>query len=171
MGQHLRKFGEKFIATPSKNSVKDIISKTKKIIKSHSGETTVEMIRKLNSLIRGWANYHRQVCSKKTFRYVDFRIFENLWRWAKRRHPNKNVQWIRNRYFRTIGNRDWCFFATQKTQRCEIKNMDLFYMASVRIVRHTKIRSNANPYDIRWQEYFSRRLTGTCKPAIFSMPC
>jgi RNA-directed DNA polymerase len=168
LGQHLRKYGEKFIVTPSKNSVKDIISKTKKIIKSHSGETMVEMIRKLNSLIRGWANYHRQVCSKKTFSYVDFRIFENLWRWAKRRHPNKKVQWIRNRYFRTINNREWCFFATQKAEGSEVKIIDLFYMASVKIVRHTKIRSNANPYDIEWQEYFSKRLMGTCKPAIFS---
>jgi RNA-directed DNA polymerase len=35
LGQHLRKFGDKFIAAPSKNSVKGIVSKTKKIIKSH----------------------------------------------------------------------------------------------------------------------------------------
>ena len=114
LGQHLRKYGEKFIVTPSKNSVKGIVSKTRKIIKSHLGSTTVEMLRVLNPVIRGWANYHRHACSKKTFSYVDYCIFKNLWRWAKSRHQNKKAHWIRNRYFRTIGNREWCFFATKK---------------------------------------------------------
>jgi len=171
LGQHLRKYGEKFIVTPSKNSVKDVVSKTKKIIKSHSGGTTAEMIRELNPAIRGWANYHRHACSKKTFNYVDFRIFENLWMWAKRRHQKKKAQWIRNHYFRTIGKRQWRFFATQKTKGGETDVIDLLYMATVKIVRHTKIRGNANPYDVGWQEYFSKRSIGTYKPAINSALC
>jgi len=168
LGQNLRKYGEKFIVTPSKNSVKGIVSKTKKIIISHLGRTTAEMLRVLNPVIRGWANYHRNACSKKAFNYVDFRIFENLWIWAKRRHRNKEAQWIRNRYFRTIGTRQWCFFATQKTEGGGTDVIDLLYMAAVKIVRHTKIRGKANPYDTGWQGYFSKRSFGTYNPAIRS---
>jgi RNA-directed DNA polymerase len=171
LGQNLRKFGEKFIVTPSKNSVKGIVSKTKKIIKSHLGRTTAEMLRELNPVIRGWANYHRHACSKKAFNYVDSRIFNNLWIWAKRRHQDKKVQWIRNRYFRTTGNRQWCFFATKKTDAGGVVVIDLNYMVTVKIVRHTKIRGKANPYDNRWQGYFSKRSFGTYNPAIKSAPC
>ncbi|MHC4913394.1 MAG: group II intron reverse transcriptase/maturase [Planctomycetota bacterium] len=171
LGQHLRKYGEKFIVTPSKNSVKGIVSKTRKIIRSHLGSTTAEMLRGLNPVIRGWANYHRHACSKKTFNYIDYCIFKNLWMWAKRRHPNKKAQWIRNRYFRTIGNRKWCLFATHKTEVGEANVIDLHYMSAVKIVRHTKIRGNANPYDNRWQEYFSKRSIRTYCPATESAPC
>jgi RNA-directed DNA polymerase len=171
LGQHLRKYGNKFLAIPSKISVKGIVSKTRKIIKFHLGSTTAEMLHVLNPVIRGWANYHRHSCSKNAFYYIDSCIFKNLWRWAKRRHPSKKAQWIRNRYFRTIGNRNWCFFATQKTEGGEAKVIDLLYMGTVKIMRHTKIRANANPYDKRWQEYFSKRSIRTNYSAIEPVLC
>lgn len=171
LGQHLRKYGEKFIITPSKNSVKGIVAKTRKIIKSHLGSTTAKMLQELNPVIRGWANYHRHVCSKKTFRYVDSCIFKNLWNWAKRRHLSKKVRWIIPRYFRSIGNRQWCFFATQKTEGGDTNIIDLFYMSTVKIVRHIKIRGLANPYDEVWQEYFYRRSIRAYYPAITDALC
>jgi RNA-directed DNA polymerase len=171
LGQHLRKYGNKFLTIPSKSSVKGIVRKTRKIIKFHLGNTTAEMLQELNPVIRGWANYHRHSCSKNAFYYIDSCIFKNLWRWAKRRHPGKKAQWIQNRYFRTIGNRNWCFFATQKAEGGETKVMDLFYMSTVKIVRHTKIRAKANPYDNRWQEYFSKRSNGNNNSAIKPAPC
>ncbi len=171
LGQQLRKYKGKLIIAPSKSSVKGIVAKTRKIIKSHMGRTTLEMLKELNPVIRGWANYHRHACSKKTFRYVDSCIFNNLWNWAKRRHCNKKVRWIRSRYFRTIGNRQWCFFATQKTKGGDSDVIDLSYMSTVKIVRHIKIRGMANPYDSQWQEYFSRRSIRTYYPAIDPEPC
>jgi RNA-directed DNA polymerase len=165
LGQHLRKYRGKFIIIPSKNSVKGIVSKTRKIIKSHLGRTTAEMIRELNPVVRGWAYYHRYVCSKKTFRYVDYCIFKNLWLWAKRRHRNKKVQWIRKRYFRSVGNREWSLFATQKSDG-ETSIIDLQCMSTINIVRHIKIRANAKIYDSEWREYFSMRSKRTYYPAI-----
>ncbi|MGK0476831.1 MAG: RNA-directed DNA polymerase, partial [Oleispira sp.] len=57
------------------------------------------LIRQLNSIIRGWANYHHHVVSSYAFNFVDNQIWRLLWRWAKRRHPNKNAAWIKRRYF------------------------------------------------------------------------
>jgi hypothetical protein len=45
-------------------------------------------------------------------------------------------QWIRNRYFRAIVNRNWCFFAAQKTEGGEARVIDLFYMGTVKITNY-----------------------------------
>jgi len=166
LGQHLRKYGDKLIISPSKISVKAIIAKTSRIIKANLGHSTRKMIAELNSSIRGWAYYHRYVCSKDTFTYVDNCIFNNLWKWCRRRHSNKRAQWIRNRYFRTISDREWCFFAKQKTEKGEVKALDLFYMHKVKIARHIKIRKDADPYDRDWQKYFSIRSKRRYYPAV-----
>jgi len=39
-------------------------------------------------VIRGWAEYHHTVCEKETFSKIDHCIWETLWKWSKRRHPN-----------------------------------------------------------------------------------
>lgn len=160
LGQNLRKHGDKLIISPSKSSVKAIVAKTKGIIKANLGHKTSKMIRQLNSAIRGWAYYHRHVCSKRIFAYVDSCIFKNLWRWLRRRHPNKRVEWIRKRYFRSVGSRNWVFFASQPTEAGDSRFWDLLSANTISIVRHVKIKGKANPYDKEWQRYFTRRRAG-----------
>jgi RNA-directed DNA polymerase len=157
LGQNLRKHGDKLIITPSKSSVKAMIAKTREIIKTNLGQTTWKMIQELNSTIRGWATYHRHVCSKRIFAYVDCCIFNNLWRWLRRRHPNKRVQWIRKRYLRTVGSRNWVFFARHPKEAGDSRLLDLLGANTIKIVRHVKIKGEANPYDKEWQQYFTRR--------------
>jgi RNA-directed DNA polymerase len=170
LGQHLRKNGEKLIITPSKNSVKAILAKAREIIKAHFGHSTWKMIEQLNLVIRGWANYHRHVCSKKIFNYVDSCVFRNLWHWVKRRHPNKIVKWLRKHFFRTIGSRHWCFFATKRTGRGVSKIIDLLLASMTKIKRHAKIRAKANPYDECWRDYFRKRKTEKFPEPAFVYP-
>jgi len=66
------------------------------------------------------------------------------------------------RYFRTIGPRRWSFFASQIADERKSRIVDLLHVDAVKIKRHVKIRSLANPYAKVWQEYFSRR-----KPGMF----
>ena len=61
--------------------------------------TNEEVIRKLNPLLRGFANYYRGGVSKETFSYIRNRVKLYLWRWAKRRHPNKSKTWVQKRLF------------------------------------------------------------------------
>jgi len=70
---------------------------------------TVSECGQLNPIIRGWAMYHRHAVSAKVFQSVDDAIFQALWRWAKRRHPNKGKRWVKDRYFHTLGDRNWVF--------------------------------------------------------------
>jgi RNA-directed DNA polymerase len=72
---------------PSKRSVKAFLAKIREVIREQGGHCGAgELIRSLNAQIKGWTMYHRHACSKRTFRYVDYRIYGMLWRWCKRRH-------------------------------------------------------------------------------------
>ncbi|WP_368860390.1 group II intron maturase-specific domain-containing protein, partial [Caballeronia sp. BR00000012568055] len=52
------------------------------------------LIRALNPLIRGSANYHRHVVAKQIFSAVGHAIWQSLWRWARRRYANKGARWV-----------------------------------------------------------------------------
>jgi RNA-directed DNA polymerase len=111
-----------------------------------------------NPKIRGWANYHRHIVSKETFAKVDHAIFTMLWQWAKRRHSKKSKKWIKKKYFQSIGEQNWVFFGEILGQQGTIQPIRLFKAKSVTIERHTKIQSEANPYDPNWETYFEKRL-------------
>jgi hypothetical protein len=56
-----------------------------------------------------------------------------------------------------VKTRDWWFFGdTVDIQGLPLR-VSLFHAASVRIVRHIKVRSGLNPYDPSWTPYLSRR--------------
>lgn len=63
--------------------------KIRETIEAHKGAKQESLIRLLNPIITGWANYYRYSVSSKTFRKADKLIFEKLWQWAQRRHPKR----------------------------------------------------------------------------------
>ena len=105
--------------------------------------------------IRGWANFFRHSAAKHTFSLLDNKVFKLLWKWAKRRHPNKGNHWIKAKYFKTKENQHWVFSTTDKKRICELPLFD-----ATKIIRHTKIKSLANPYDKEWEGYFRVRAKG-----------
>lgn len=119
--------------------------------------TQAELIRQLNPKIRGWANYHRGVVSKAIFNKIDKTIWNLTLKWAKRRHPKKNMQWIFQKYYKSIKgvNHRFSGFETQKdgTQR----QHTLLLMSYTPIRRHIKILGPAHPYDAKYDEYFEKR--------------
>jgi len=157
LAQNIRKYGDKLLITPSKSAIKSVIHKCKKIMRAYRGKQTADMVRALNSVILGWTNYHRHVCSKATYSYIDGRIFESLCKWAKRRHRDKGRRWLHGHYFRTIGSRNWCFFAVGRPEGDGSRIVDLRLASMTKIKRHVKIKAAANPYDNEWQRYFSLR--------------
>ena len=77
-----------------------------------------------------------------------------LWRWAKKRHPNKGAKWITKKYFMAIGDRNWVFGAKNK----DGKLVTLVKASDTAIVRHVKIKGGANPFDPEWDAYFEDRI-------------
>src|ERR1700758_5718960 len=158
LGQNVRRYPNgKLLIKPSKKSVKTFLNGVRKIIRASLGLSAAELIDWLNPKIRGWANYHRHVVSKRIFGRVDHEIFSCLWRWARRRHPNKALRWIKGKYFERCGARDWSFFGETYDEQGQLNKVRLLLASRIPIRRHVKVRSDANPYDPVYETYFEKR--------------
>jgi len=158
LGQNIRKYKGKLLIKPSRKNVKAFLHKVRKVIKTSGAMSAGQLIARLNPILRGWANYHQHIVSKQTFVKVAAAIFKALWQWAKRRHPNKSGQWIKKKYFQSIGQSRWVLCGEIKNQEGKIRQVHLFNIPDVPIQRHTKIKGAANPYDPTWEVYLEKRL-------------
>lgn len=68
-------------------------------IKRHLALPQAVLIKHLNPLIRGWATYYASVCAKRCYTQMDTYLFQRLWQWSKRRHPNKSGTWRARTYW------------------------------------------------------------------------
>jgi len=155
LGFNTRRYGKKLLTKPSKKSIKSMLEKIRGIVKSQPTATQLHLIWLLNPIIRGWTNYYRHTVAKAVFQGVDAAVWATLWRWAKRRHPNKGAGWIKNKYFWRIGHRHWVFAARDKDASNRL--VTLVLASDTKIRRHIKIRQDANPFDPAWDEYFAKR--------------
>ena len=105
LGFNLRKYKGKFIMKPSKKSRKRFLDKVREIVDKNKSTKQQSLIRLLNPVIKGWANYYRGCSASETFKKADTQIFNKLWRWSRRRHPKKGKQWVANKYYHTVRGR------------------------------------------------------------------
>ncbi|GET37662.1 group II intron maturase-specific domain-containing protein [Microseira wollei] len=97
LGFNHRHQNGKLLLKPSQQKVLDFCSRIGREIREMKGVEQEVVIKKLNPILRGFANYYKGVVSKETFSYISSRVWQYLWRWAKRRHPNKNTKKERER--------------------------------------------------------------------------
>jgi RNA-directed DNA polymerase len=159
LGFNIRTYGNKLLIKPSKDAQGRVWRRVRDIIRENKTAKQQDLIDLLNPVIRGWANYYRHAASARTFGKLDSRIWKALWRWAKRRHPTKRKQWIKDRYFPSIGSRSWVFACHNgpRDQRGKPVWLSLAKANDVKIRRHAKVRADANPYDPRWKKYLVDR--------------
>lgn len=153
LGWNFRKYEEKLLIKPSKKNVKAFYEKLRKIIGEQLMARQEDLIRLLNPMLRGWAQYHSPVVAKQAFSRMESLLFWRLMRWAKRRHPTKNAAWIRQRYWRSIGDRKWVFAVDVDTRAGDKGVMELYSLAGTAIERHKKIMGEYHPYDPQWEAY------------------
>lgn len=159
LGVNHRKYDGKFLQRPAKDNTKRFLQDIRAVIKTHRSAKTEVLINILNAKIRGWANYHRHYCAKRTFNYVDAQIYQALWHWATRRHPMKGGKWVQRKYFRTQGIRRWIFSTKCIDKEGNTYFLDLLSAAKIPIIRHVKMRAEATPYDPKYHKYLSHRLS------------
>lgn len=159
LGHNLRQLDGRLLVTPSKKNVKTFLEKVRGIIRSNGSESQELLIRKLNPVILGWANYHRYTSPSRTFAKVDKAIWYALWKWGKGRHLNKSSDWVTKKYWHSFGRQSWVFAADtgERTSKGKPVWMVLARASSVRILRHRKIKKAANPFDPSWRGYFEER--------------
>ena len=138
--------GFKTLITPSKTKVKLHLAKIAEVIDTHKPAPQAALISKLNPIIRGWSNYYSTVVSKEIFSKVDNLTWGKIISWARRRGKG-NIN--KDKYWRTVGDRNWCFSTED--------GMELLTHASTPIVRHTKVKGEASPFDGNWIYWSKRR--------------
>jgi len=158
LGWNVRKYDGKFLIKPAKKNVQAFLRKVRGTINEAKTAKQETVIAKLNPVIRGWANYHRNQVATDAFNRVDSLIWRWLWRWSCRRHPNKRSDWIKDRYFIREGLRDWVFSTTVVDEDGGERKVTLAKAADTSIKRYTKIKGEAHPYDPAWEQYFEDRL-------------
>jgi len=148
LGFNFRKYGGKLLIKPARASIDHLRAKVKMILQTGQQWPQSEIIGMLNPVLRGWGNYFRHVVSQVVFQKLDHWIWRMTWNWARRRHPQKNQRWIKERYFHQQAARTWVFSDDRHT---------LVSLARIPIRRHVHVRSGTNPYDPQDADYFQQR--------------
>jgi RNA-directed DNA polymerase len=160
LGFNIREYKSngKLLTKPSKDAMRNFCDKVRTKIKSNKSAKASSLIRMLNHILPGWANYYRYGASSKAFSRVDFEIYKTLWQWARRRHPKKGMHWIKDKYFKQLHGREWCFAATTKSKKSgKETTLRLKRLADTQIQKYVRVRTDVNPYNPSDAPYYARR--------------
>jgi RNA-directed DNA polymerase len=155
LGQNPRKYNGKFLTKPARSNFRTILTRIRENIRKFSAKKTGDMIRALNPIIRGWANFHRHIAAKASFAALDSQVYRYLRDWARRRHPHKGRHWLRQKYWHSTPVSTY-FSVVEKTPE-DNRRVTLIHATSTKIERHIKIRGAANPFDPEYAAYFQQR--------------
>jgi len=150
LGFTFREFGGKRLVTPQKEKVQRFLRYTHDILARNKQVTQKQLLVLLNPAIRGWAMYFRFCNAKRVFARSDHLIFWKLWRWSRRRHPEKTREWVRRKYFAGGDERHWSFG--------EEGGLQLHHAAGIPLLWYRKVAGAASPLDPRLRKYWENRV-------------
>jgi RNA-directed DNA polymerase len=162
LGFNVRRHGDKLLIKPSKAAVRRLRERLRTELRSLRGSNAQAVIRKLNPIIRGWANYNRGVVSSRTFSALDDYMWRLTYKWALSAHPNKPRAWIIPRYFGQFNKarRDrWVFGDRQRGAYMQ-------KFAWTRIARYWMVQGAASPDDPALANYWAERRRTAPPPTI-----
>ena len=150
LGFNFRKYpNNKVIVKPTKNGIKSFKSKIKEIFKKYNSSNLTTLITKLNPLLRGWANYYRFVNSKVIFSEIDTYVWRKSLNWMKRIHQRRHTLKYYEKYFKPYPN--------YKSDVLSDGEQFVYRLSTLPLKEFIKIRSEANPYDKSFDDYFIKR--------------
>ncbi|SDO76419.1 RNA-directed DNA polymerase [Ralstonia sp. 25mfcol4.1] len=147
LGWNFRKYSGTLLIKPSKKNAQAFYRKVKDVISANKTVKQEVLIRLLNPMLRGWAQYHSPVVAKEVFNRMEHQIFRALLWWAKRRHPAKNAEWVRKKYFASLGERSWVFGTEVVSGDGESRWRQVYSLTGTPIRRHKKVRGAYHPFD------------------------
>lgn len=147
--------GYKTLITPSLLKVKEHALNLAATVHKCKAAPQVTLIKCLNPLIRGWANYYRVGNSKETYSTLDHLLYQKLRRWAVRRHANKNGHWIAAKYWGLDSGEGWQFVDKDSQIRL-IKHAHTKVISPRTRDQYVKVAGERSPYDGDWAYWGSR---------------
>lgn len=157
------KTGLKLLIKPSKKSVQNIRNKLRTEWRNCKGNSVNAVIKKLNPIIRGEANYFRSAVSSKIFNSLDHWLYEKQKRYAKHTHRNKSDKWRKAKYWGRLNldraNDNWVF-GDKQTGAYMLK------FAWFKIERHILVKGKSSPDDPNLKDYWRKRSEAKIKSEL-----
>jgi RNA-directed DNA polymerase len=91
---------KKVIISPSRKNVIAFKKNLKILIGKSTNISAMELVQKLNPILRGWARYFSISVCAKILSEIDNYIYHRLWRWCSKKHPKIGKFNLANTYFR-----------------------------------------------------------------------
>jgi RNA-directed DNA polymerase len=141
----------KLLIKPQKEKVEQLLRDCKVELDKNKTVKPNVVLHKINPKLVGWGMYYRFSVSKKVFNNIYHQMWWKLYRWAKRRHPNKSKGWIIQKYFTKQGKWDKVFY-DEETQEF------IYPIHKIPIKRYVLVR-NYRVYDSdpEIMKYWNRR--------------
>jgi RNA-directed DNA polymerase len=145
--------GYKLLIRPSKQAVRKKRWDLREVWLRLKGHNLNAVLRKLNPIIRGWADYFRFGVASRTFRALDAWMFRREQRYVKHTHPTKPWKWRKAKYFGRLNpfRKDNNVFGNKVTGRHLLK------FSWFKIVRHPLVQGTASPDDPSRRAYWAER--------------
>jgi RNA-directed DNA polymerase len=159
LGFNIRQYRGKCLITPEKKKVKALLARVRNWLKDHPSHKPEAVIKHLNPILKGWANYYKHVVSARVFASLDHDIWAAVFNWCRRRHPRKGKRWVVDKYFKTLGGQKWYFATSVKNRQGQTTTYSLVKLASIPIERHVKVKNQASPDDPALKTYWYHRQT------------
>ena len=155
LGFNVRRYGGKLLIKPSKAAIRRIRERLRTELRALRGTQRRAVIRRLNPIIRGWANYYRTHVAGEIFGDLDSYLWRLTYKWAVRSHANKPKSWIFARYFGKFNKARqdrWVFGDRQGGSY-------MHRFAWTNIVRHQTVWQRASPDDPALADYWAAAKT------------
>jgi len=134
---------------PSLKAINKHYDKCKECINAHKTAPQFALIKHLNPIIKGWADYYSSVVSKVEFSKLDHKIYGALRAWTISRCGSASYKKLRN-YYHDGANGKWTFQSKD--------GYKLQKHSETPIVRYVKVQGDRSPFDGDWV-YWSKRLS------------
>jgi RNA-directed DNA polymerase len=148
--------GFKTIITPTKKASKVHQEKIKSVILKHRSSPQAALIKDLNPIITGWANYYSNSDIKTVGESSrqDNLTYLKLRRWAKRRCLTSNSG--HKKYWHSVGSRNWVFSTGSDANSFRLQ---LHRDVSCSSTDYVKVKGDKSPYDgdlVYWSSRMGR---------------
>jgi RNA-directed DNA polymerase len=161
LGCHVRHYaaprtsrtGYKLLITPSRQAVQRLRNRLRAEWLRLRGQPVAVVLRRLNPIIRGWANYYRPLVAYRIFQQLDRWMYRRAVNHVRRLHRNQLWSWCKRRYWGQLhpGRKDRWVFGDKRTGQYLLK------FSWFRIERHRLVRGTASPDDPDLRDYWWER--------------
>lgn len=144
---------------PTKDNQQKICRKISEIVKTYPNAEAGTIIKHLNPVLRGWAEYYQTASSRHAFRKISNHTFRSLQRWVYRKHGRSKRRVNLAKYFKTVKTKKsvnrWVFSGTNERS----EPITLFQIGNTNFKKHTMINLEKykNPFLIEDADYFIKR--------------